>query len=156
MSSIQIYIPRILGTVKKREIIESFRAMEIGTVSGCDIDMKYKINENNNGYYYAFIKINLFSTVRAKNFKNSVCEFGMIRLVYDEANAQYWEIKHHINKNERNHTKTNSIVPFYRYVTLLERYMIFKKPNQSQLYKPYNMWESSYDLLEERAVDLLC
>ena len=102
MSSIQIYIPRILGTVKKREIIESFRAMEIGTVSGCDIDMKYKINENNNGYYYAFIKINLFSTVRAKNFKNSVCEFGMIRLVYDEANAQYWEIKHHINKNERN------------------------------------------------------
>ena len=156
MSSIQIYIPRILGTVKKREIIESFRAMEIGTVSGCDIDMKYKINENNNGYYYAFIKIKLFSTVRAKNFQNSVCEFGMIRLVYDEANAQYWEIKHHINKNERNHTKTNSIVPFYRYVTLLERYMIFKKPNQSQLYKPYNMWESSYDLLEERAVDLLC
>lgn len=154
MSSIQIYIPRILGSVKKKDIIEAFRFMDIGSCE--DIDMKYKINENKNGYYYAFIKINLFSSIRAKTFQNSVRESGMIRLIYDEEKAQYWEIKHHVKKNDRSHTKLNTTIPFYRFKTLLSQNTEIKPTTQSPVYKPYNMWDNSFDILQERRGDLLC
>jgi len=156
MSTIQIYIPRILGSVTKSEILSVFRRMDIGDVT--DIDMKYKINENNNRYYYAFISIKLYATQQATKFKNNVREYGMIRLLYDEEAAQYWEVKHHVDRNKRVNLPDIKNVPFFRYITLSNKNdnKENNNPYSESKYKPYNMWETSFDLLNERAVDFLC
>lgn len=156
MSTIQIYIPRILGSVTKSEILSAFRRMDIGDVT--DIDMKYKINENNNRYYYAFISIKLYATQQATKFKSNVREYGMIRLLYDEEAAQYWEVKHHVDRNKRVNLPDIKNVPFFRYITLSDKNdnKENNNPYSESKYKPYNMWETSVDLLNERAVDLLC
>ena len=49
MTTINIYIPRILGSVTETEILSVFPRMDIGDVT--NIDMKYKINEKQNGNY---------------------------------------------------------------------------------------------------------
>lgn len=156
MSTIQIYIPRILGSVTKPEILSAFRRMDIGDVT--DIDMKYKINENNNRYYYAFISIKLYATQQATKFKSNVHEYGMIRLLYDEEAAQYWEVKHHVDRNKRVNLPDIKNVPFFRYITLSDKNDNKENNNQysESKYKPYNMWETSFDLLNERTVDFLC
>ena len=156
MSTIQIYIPRILGSVTKSEILSVFRRMDIGDVT--DIDMKYKINENNNRYYYAFISIKLYATQQATKFKSNVREYGMIRLLYDEEAAQYWEVKHHVDRNKRVNLPDIKNVPFFRYITLSDKNdnKENNNPYSESKYKPYNMWETSVDLLNERAVDFLC
>jgi len=156
MSTIQIYIPRILGSVTKSEILSVFRRMDIGDVT--DIDMKYKINENNNRYYYAFISIKLYATQQATKFKSNVREYGMIRLLYDEEAAQYWEVKHHVDRNKRVNLPDIKNVPFFRYITLSDKNdnKENNNPYSESKYKPYNMWETSFDLLNERAVDFLC
>lgn len=151
MTTIDIYIPRILGSVTKKEVLSVFPRMDIGEVT--NIDMKYRINENKNKYYYAFITIKLYSTDRATNFKNNVCKHGMIRLLYDEEAAQYWEVKHYVDKNKRANLPTLTNVPFFRYSTLLSTN---NKENISQYentYKPYNMWDNSFDLLSEIIVN---
>lgn len=162
MTTIKIYIPRILGSVTESEILSVFPRMDIGKVT--DIDMKYKINENNNRYYYAFISIKLYSTLQATKFKANVSEYGMIRLLYDEEAAQYWEIKHHVDRNKRVNLPDLKNVPFFRYITLSasenENKENENKENNNTYsegkYKPYNMWETPVDLLNERAVDFLC
>ena len=156
MSTIQIYIPRILGSVTKSEILSVFRRMDIGDVT--DIDMKYKINENNNRYYYAFISIKLYATQQATKFKSNVREYGMIRLLYDEEAAQYWEVKHHVDRNKRVNLPDIKNIPFFRYITLSDKNdnKENNNPYSESKYKPYNMWETSVDLLNERTVDFLC
>lgn len=152
MTTIDIYIPRILGSVKKSEILSVFPRMDIGDVT--NIDMKYRINENRNGYYYTFITIKLYSSDRATNFKTNVYEYGMIRLLYDEEAAQYWEIKHHIDRNKRTNLPTLTNVPFFRYSTLSTTH---NKENNSQINnKPYNMWDNSFEILSKPVGDLLC
>ncbi len=151
MSTIQIYIPRILGSVKKSEIRDAFIHMDIGTVKS--IDMHHKINENKHPYYYAFIDIQLFTTVRAVNFASSINTHRMIRLLYDEDAAQYWEIKLHVEKNKRSNAPLirSNTVPFYRYCTLGDNNS--KLPENTQPtenapeYKAYNMWETGFNLL---------
>ena len=76
----------------------------------------------------------------------------MIRLLYDEEAAQYWEIKQHIDRNKRINLPTLTKVPFFRYSTLSPT---TNKENDSQVentYKPYNMWDNSFDLLSEIVV----
>lgn len=153
MTTIDIYIPRILGSVTETEVLSVFPCMDIGKVT--NIDMKYRINENKNGYYYAFITIKLYSTDRATNFKKNIYEHGMIRLLYDEEAAQYWEIKLHIDRNKRANLSTFTNVPFFRYSTLTTN--TNNKENISQHennYKPYNMWDNSFDLLSEIVINV--
>lgn len=152
MSTIQIYIPRILGSVKKSEIRDVFIHMDIGTVK--DIDMRYKMNENRHPYYYAFIDIQLFGTVRANTFKSSLNTHGMLRLLYDEEAAQYWEIRLHVEKKNRNNAPhiNRTTVPFYRYCTLggnanSKLHESTCHNQEIREYKQYNMWETGFDLL---------
>ena len=48
MTTIDIYIPRILGSVTKPEILSVFQHMDIGDVT--TIDMKHRVNEKKNEY----------------------------------------------------------------------------------------------------------
>tara|TARA_B110000879_G_scaffold52496_1_gene74504 strand:+ start:5953 stop:6426 length:474 start_codon:yes stop_codon:yes gene_type:complete len=154
MTTIDIYIPRILGSVTKPEILSVFQHMDIGDVT--TIDMKHRVNEKKNEYYYAFITIQLYSTDRATNFKKNVCEYGMIRLLYDEEAAQYWEIKHHIDRNKRANLPTLKNVPFFRYSTLSNTHNKENISQKEETYKPYNMWDTSFDILSKPIGDLWC
>ena len=67
----------------------------------------------------------------------------MIRLLYDEEAAQYWEIKLKTDRLERTNVKENKCVPFYRYSTLIGTNLELKMEMLYADYKPYNMWETS-------------
>jgi|SaaInlV_150m_DNA_3_1039698.scaffolds.fasta_scaffold05150_4 hypothetical protein len=100
MMSLSIYIPRILGTVKKKTIYDTFNHMGIGRVT--ELDMVYKINENHNAYYFAFIKISPYNTPQFTSLQNELNKKKSSQLVYDEEAGQYWEIKKYIPRDQRN------------------------------------------------------
>ena len=117
---IDIYIPRMLGTVTEKEVIDSFYFMNIGKVTY--IDMYKKMNENGYAYYFAFISLELYESNMAKLLQERLNNRNIMHLVYDEENNQYWEIKKHIPKEQRTKSCTisnnnnNTILPFYNEV----------------------------------------
>ena len=97
--SLNIYIPRMLGTVTKKTIQDSFNALGIGRVD--EIDMVYKVNENHNAYYFAFIKIAPYNTPQSAALQTDLNKNKYIRFTYDEEAGQYWEIKKYIPRDQR-------------------------------------------------------
>jgi hypothetical protein len=108
--SLSIYIPRILGSMNKTMIYDAFKRMEIGSVT--DLDIVYKINENNNAYYFAFIKINPYNTPQSTELQHELNEKNQSHLVYDEEAGQYWVINKCIPLDQRNQ---NTPTPTYKY-----------------------------------------
>ena len=96
---INLYIPRILGNIKRNTIVNTFSNMNIGDIFY--IDMYKKINENNNPYYFAFISINLYHNNKADNLKKILDEKGSTRITYDYGKNHYWEVKKHIDRSLR-------------------------------------------------------
>tara|TARA_B100000900_G_scaffold152804_3_gene129773 strand:- start:5975 stop:6445 length:471 start_codon:yes stop_codon:yes gene_type:complete len=109
-TTIDIYIPRILGNVKENDVKEAFINLNIGLIM--DIDMHRKRNENGYYYYFAFIKLYLYETNEAERLYDILEQKGIMHLVYDEEAFQYWEVKKHIPKNMRN-KKSQNIVNDY-------------------------------------------
>lgn len=103
--SLSIYIPRILGTVNKTIIYDAFNRMGIGRVT--ELDMVYKINENYNAYYFAFIKISPYNTPQSTELQRELNKNKHANLVYDEEAGQYWVINKYIPREQRNKYKTN-------------------------------------------------
>tara|TARA_B100001057_G_C22869511_1_gene958158 strand:- start:2560 stop:2955 length:396 start_codon:yes stop_codon:yes gene_type:complete len=95
----KIYIPRILGNVSNNEIIEQFHYMNIGKITY--IDTHKKINENGYPYYFAFIQIQYYETKPANYFQDNLEQLNKFQLFYDEEAGNYWEIKKHISRKER-------------------------------------------------------
>jgi hypothetical protein len=106
--SLSIYIPRMLGTVNRITVHNAFNNMGIGRVT--DLDMIYKINENQNAYYFAFITISLYDTPQSSSLLKKLNDQKKTQLVYDEEAGQYWEIKKYIPRNERNKENTSTHV----------------------------------------------
>ena len=97
--TLNIYIPRMLGTVTKKTVQDSFNALGIGRVD--EIDMVYKVNENRNAYYFAFIKISPYNTPQSAALQRNLNKNKYIRFTYDEEAGQYWEIKKYIPRDQR-------------------------------------------------------
>ena len=98
--SLSIYIPRMLGSVNKKTVYEAFKNMGIGSVT--ELDMIYKINENKNPYYFAFLKLDPYNTPQSNALQNKLNKNKETQLVYDEEAGQYWEIKKYIPREQRN------------------------------------------------------
>jgi len=98
--SLSIYIPRMLGSVSKSTVHEAFKNMGIGYVT--ELDMIYKINENKNPYYFAFLKIDPYNTPQSNALQYELNKNKESHLVYDEEAGQYWEIKQYIPREQRN------------------------------------------------------
>lgn len=98
--SLSIYIPRMLGSVNKSTVHEAFKNMGIGYVT--ELDMIYKINENKNPYYFAFLKIDPYNTPQSNALQYELNKNKESYLVYDEEAGQYWEIKKYIPREQRN------------------------------------------------------
>ena len=94
MNTIEIFIPRILGSITKNTVINIFKELKIGNIT--TIDMHKKINENNNAYSFAFISIDLYNNEYTKTFKHILDTKEYTRVTYDYHKNHYWEIKKHI------------------------------------------------------------
>jgi hypothetical protein len=103
MSIVNLYIPRIHGSVTKNFIRDTFHKMNIGKVT-C-IDMHRKKSEYNKTYYYSFITMKLYKTFSGYHFNSEIETSGIKDIMYDETNNYYWEVKKHVPKTER-HNKT--------------------------------------------------
>jgi len=93
---INLYIPRILGNVKRNKIVSTFSNMNIGDIFY--IDMYKKTNENNKPYYFAFISIKLYDNAVAKILEQTLNDKGVTRITYDYDKNHYWEVKKHIDR----------------------------------------------------------
>ena len=98
-NSLSLYIPRILGNVKRQNIVDSFHALDIGNVYY--LDMHKKINDKRHTYYFAFLSIELYDSPTAKKFAATLNKENITKLVYDEESNQYWEIKKYISRELR-------------------------------------------------------
>lgn len=105
---INLYIPRILGNIKRNTIVNTFSNMNIGDIFY--IDMYKKMNENNNPYYFAFITIKLYDNKNAENLEKTLNEKGSTRLIYDYGKNHYWEVKKHIDRSLRSRIPTPTSV----------------------------------------------
>jgi len=107
---LNIYIPRMLGSITKEIITDTFHSLHIGNISY--IDMHKRVNENNNSYYFAFISLDLYDTDSAKNITKILNRDGITRIIYDTKNKQYWEVKQHIQRELRIKEKENITIEF--------------------------------------------
>ena len=98
-SVVELYVPRILGSVRKGTIINTFHELNIGKI--IYIDMHRKINENKNAYFFAFIKLQLYHAFPAMELMSHLNEFNAMKITYNEETMQYWEVKAHIARIER-------------------------------------------------------
>ena len=89
----------MLGTVKKKTVYDAFNQMGIGRVT--ELDMVYKVNENRNAYYFAFIKISPYNTPQFTALQYELNKNEQMQLVYDEEAGQYWEVKKYIPRGQR-------------------------------------------------------
>ena len=120
--TIDIYIPRILGTVNENDVKNSFHYLNVGNV--IYIDMYRKINENGYPYYFAFITLELYNSSLAALLKERIYTRQIMHLVYDQENNQYWEIKRHVPREQRSRNIINNIIPFYN---VLEKQRLLKE-----------------------------
>jgi hypothetical protein len=97
MSSINVFIPRILSTVSKRYVKETFEKMNIGNVKY--IDMRRRMNEKRNVYSFAFLAIDLEDNPKSMELYDKINTNGSAQLYYDS--EHYWELKHYIPYDER-------------------------------------------------------
>lgn len=156
---LKIYIPRILGSVTQTTLRATFERLNIGKVSY--VDMHRKINENKRVYYFAFIDIELYNTPNAKKIYELLDKNQLVKLVYDEEAAQYWEIKKYVAKDKRVRFDSNEgiggqvkPVTYKEYIGgLIEEISaeeeIEDNPFDYEAYissKPYNIWENDFDL----------
>jgi hypothetical protein len=83
--------------------------MGIGSVT--ELDMIYKVNENRNPYYFAFLKINPYNTPQSNALQYELNKNKESHLVYDEEAGQYWEIKKYIPRELRNQENVSNKHP---------------------------------------------
>jgi len=97
MTTIHIFIPRILCNISESDINQAFYEMNIGIVTY--IDLHSRVNEMNYRYAFAFISIELFDTEMAQHILHKLNQYGRAHIPYDDRN--YWEIKYYIPKDKR-------------------------------------------------------
>lgn len=155
---INLYIPRILGNIKRNTIVNTFSNMNIGDIFY--IDMYKKINENNNPYYFAFISINLYDNNKADNLKKLLDEKGSTRITYDYGKNHYWEVKKHIPRSMRTRVPSPisvsaiekfdselDIINCNKNINSLSITTIFTKKDKDDLEKEYKELENEIKLI---------
>jgi len=142
MSSINIFIPRILSTVSKKTITDTFKNMNIGNVTY--IDMRKRMNENRNIYSFAFINVELMDTPKSNEISDKININGSTQLYYDD--EHYWELKHYIPHEERSHTQ---------YLEIDELCKLLTKVPSNFSESDRNIINDEFDELQQETTDLL-
>jgi hypothetical protein len=100
-----LFIPRLLPNVSKECICDYFKTNKIGVVT--NINAKYRVNEKNHEYWFAFVSVKFFDTFCGKRMYQKIIEKEKTAyMYYDEMQGKYWEIsiraqdrKKHMNVN---------------------------------------------------------
>jgi hypothetical protein len=88
---VNLFIPRLLPNVSKKYIIDYFKYKKIGIIT--DINAKYRVNENKNPYWFAFVSVQFFDTNYGKEMYNIIVEKEKTAyMTYNETEGKYWEI----------------------------------------------------------------
>uniref|UniRef100_A0A6C0KFC8 Uncharacterized protein n=1 Tax=viral metagenome TaxID=1070528 RepID=A0A6C0KFC8_9ZZZZ len=146
MNSIKMYIPRMLGTTTSRDVVNTFKHLNIGNVFY--IDMHKRVNENQNAYYFAFLIVNLFDTPESKKIENVLNNTGITRVYYNKENEKYWEIKKHIDSKERSRTPSPTSVAKAHGFDMVDANE-WKNKSKSLLYPTHFTISDKRDLEEE-------
>jgi len=109
MTTINIFIPRILANISEDYIKSVFLEMNIGNITY--IDLHTRFNELNYRYSFAFITVQLFDTDMAHSILYKMNSYGRAHIPYDDRN--YWEIKYFIPKEQRNTIAPQAVFEFY-------------------------------------------
>ena len=145
INTIKMYIPRILGTTTSKDVVNTFKYLNIGNVFY--IDMHKRVNEKQNAYYFAFLIVNLFDTPESKQIENVLNKTGITRVYYNEEKEKYWEIKKHIDSKERSRTPSpTSVVNSYDFDNVNNSWNNISKP---VLYPTHFTNSDKRDLEEE-------
>lgn len=94
-----IYIPRMLGSITKKTVYDTFNNLNIGYV--IDVNMFRRVNETNYPYCFAFIKLELYNTNESFRLQDKLDNYGTTTLTYDEEAEQCWEIKKYLPRGLR-------------------------------------------------------
>jgi hypothetical protein len=97
MTTVNVFIPRILCNISESDINQAFYEMNIGVVTY--IDLHTRVNEMNYRYSFAFMTIQLFESDMALNILHKLNQYGRAHIPYDDRN--YWEIKYFIPREKR-------------------------------------------------------
>jgi hypothetical protein len=142
MSSINIFIPRILSSVSKKNIKDTFRSMNIGDVTY--IDMRRRMNEKRSVYSFAFLNVDLMNTPKSNEITEKINKNGSTQLFYDDEN--YWELKHYIPHEEREPQN---------YLEIDELCKLLTKVPSSFNKNDYKMMETDFEELQKETDSLL-
>jgi hypothetical protein len=86
-----LFIPRLLPNVSKEFITDYFMDNKIGIV--IDINAKYRVNEKNNRYWFAFISVQFLDTPYGRDtYTDIVKKEKTIFMTYNKTENKYWEI----------------------------------------------------------------
>lgn len=86
-----LFIPRLLPNVSKEFITDYFMDNKIGIVT--DINAKYRVNEKQNRYWFAFISVQFLDTTYGRDaYADIVKKEKTIFMTYNETENKYWEI----------------------------------------------------------------
>ena len=142
MSSINIFIPRILSSVSKKNIKDTFRNMNIGDVTY--IDMRKRMNEKRSVYSFAFLNIELMNTPKSTEITEKINKNGSTQLYYDD--EHYWELKHYIPHEDRD---------TQNYLEIDELCKLLTKVPSSFNKNDYEIMETDFEELQKETDGLL-
>ena len=128
-TTVSIYIPRMLGNIRKKTIVDAFYELNIGYTK--KIDMFHRRNNYNHEYYFSFITLQLFNTDDAAEFYKKLLSLGKLNYCIN-ALKQKGLIK--IENFKRNKNKIN-------YFYILTAKGITKKLNLTLVFMKKKMLE---------------
>ena len=105
-----LFIPRLLPNVSKECIYNYFKTNKIGVVT--NINAKYRVNEKNHEYWFAFVSVKFFDTSDGKRMYQKIIEKEKTAyMFYDEIEGKYWEISIRAQDRKKSpHTDANVAV----------------------------------------------
>lgn len=86
-----LFIPRLLPNITKQFISNYFVDNNIGIVT--DINAKYRVNEKNYNYWFAFVSVQFYDTSYGREMYEKMIEKeDTVFMTYNKEEGKYWEI----------------------------------------------------------------
>jgi hypothetical protein len=133
MSKLNIYIPRLLGNINKKQIIDAFHYNNIGYAS--KLEMFKRCNNHNHIYYFGFIELELYDTTSATQLCDELNSKGKFNFIYDIESLNYWEIKKYIPRDQRAQLKQEQ-APVHKQIQNDTQIMSFIRDFTDKISKP--------------------
>lgn len=135
MSKLSIYIPRLLGNINKKKIVDAFHYNNIGYAS--KLEMFKRCNNHNHIYYFGFIELELYDTTSATHLCDELNIKGKFNFIYDIESLNYWEIKKYIPRDQRAQLKQEQIqTPEYKQIQNDTQIMSYIREFTDKISKP--------------------